>query len=122
MIVEAIYYTVYVNVHNVRGSHSHAMANLCELAGGLYGLLANARGRESYDVRHAEQFLRADELALLYATWPVAPEREAIRRAARGLWAWTRYVWTQCEQELGEALGIAVDTTAILEVIERPYP
>jgi hypothetical protein len=121
VIVEAIYYTVYVNVHNVRGSHYHAMANLCELAGGLYGLLANARGHESYDVRNAEQFLRTDELALLYATWPVAPEREAIRKAAHGLWKWTRYVWAECEQALGEPLGISFNTTAFLEVIERPY-
>lgn len=44
-IVEAIYYTVYANVHNVRGSHYHAMAELCELAGKLYRLLANARAR-----------------------------------------------------------------------------
>jgi hypothetical protein len=121
VIVEAIYYTVYVNVHNMRGSHYHAMAELCELAGSLYGLLANARGREGYDVRNAEQFLSADELALLYATWPVAPTQEAIRRAARGLWEWTHYVWAECEHTLGEELGIAVDTTAILEVIERPY-
>jgi hypothetical protein len=121
VIVEAIYYTVYVNVHNVRGSHFHATSELRELAGNLYALLANARGREGYDVRNAEQFLSADELALLYATWPVAPEREAIRRASRGVWAWTRYVWAECEQVLGEDLGIDVDTTAILDVIERPY-
>jgi hypothetical protein len=120
-IVEVIYYTVYVNVHNARGSHFHAMAELCELTRRVYRLLANARGREDYDVRNAEQFLRADELALLYATWPVAPEREAIRRAARGLWEWTRYVWTACEQTLGEELDISSNTTAILEVIERPY-
>lgn len=69
----------------------------------------------------APQFLRADELALLYAAWPVAPEREAIRRAARGLWAWTRYVWVECEQTLGEELGISFNTTVFLEAIERPY-
>jgi hypothetical protein len=74
VIVEAIYYTVYANVHNVRGSHYHAMAELCKLADQLYGLLANARGREAYDVRNTEQFLCADELALLYAAWPSAPE------------------------------------------------
>ena len=32
-IIEAIYYTRYVTVHNVRGFHYHAMVNLCELAG-----------------------------------------------------------------------------------------
>jgi hypothetical protein len=121
VIVEAIYYTVYANVHNVRGSHYHAMAELCKLADQLYGLLANARGREGYDVRNAEQFLRANELALLYAAWPSAPERVAIRRAARGLWEWTRYVWAECEQAIGEELGIDVDLAAVLDVIERPY-
>jgi hypothetical protein len=120
-IIEAIYYTRYVTVHNVRGFHYHAMVNLCELAGNLYSLLANTRGHEGFNVRDAERFLSADELALLYAAWPVAPEREAVRRAARGLWEWTRYVWAACEQVLGEELGIEVDPTTILEVIERPY-
>ena len=68
-----------------------------------------------------ERFLRPDELALLYAAWPAGPERVAIRRATRGLWEWTRYVWTQAEQRLGEELGISFDTSAFLEAIERPY-
>lgn len=71
-------------------------------------------------MRNAEQFLRADERALLYAAWPGAPEREAVRWV-RGLWEWTRYVWAECEQALGEELGIDVDQTTILDVIERPY-
>jgi hypothetical protein len=78
-------------VQNVRGSHYHAMVNLCEFAGSLYGLLANVRGHQGYDVRNAEVFLSADELALLYAAWPAAPEREAIRRSTRGLWDWIQY-------------------------------
>lgn len=121
VIAEAIYHIGFVTVQNIRGSHYHAMANLCELAGGLYGLLANARGREFYDVRHAEQFLSADELALLYAAWPAAPEREAIRGAARGLWAWTRYVWAEVERTLGDSLGIELDTDALLPALERSY-
>jgi hypothetical protein len=68
-----------------------------------------------------ERFLRPDERLLLLAAWPAAPEREAIRRAARGLWEWTCYVWAQAEQTLGEELGISFDTTAFLESIERPY-
>ena len=79
------------------------------------------RGREGYAERFVERFLRSDELALLYAAWPVGPDREAIRRAARGLWEWTRYVWSQAEQTLGEELGISLDTVAFLEAIERPY-
>jgi hypothetical protein len=121
VIAEAIYHTGFVTVQNVRGSHYHAMVNLCELAGSLYGLLANARGHEGYDVRNAEVFLSADELALLYAAWPAAPERETIRRATRGLWDWIQYVWAQCEKALGEELGISLDRAVFLEAIERPY-
>ena len=58
---------------------------------------------------------------LLYAAWPTGTDREAIRRAARGLWEWTRYVWTQAEQTLGEELGISLEKEAFLEAIERPY-
>ena len=72
-------------------------------------------------MRFVERFLSEDELALLYAAWPQAPEREAIRRAVRGLLEWSRYVWTQVEQTLGEELGISLDTAAFLEAIERPY-
>ena len=62
-------------------------------------------------VRNADRFLREDELALLYAAWPAALEREAIRCAARGLWAWIQYVWAQYEQTPGEELGVSLDTT-----------
>jgi hypothetical protein len=95
--------------------------DLCEQADNLYGLLARLRGREPYDVRFAERFLRPDELVLLYAAWPSSPEREAIRRAVRGVWEWTRYVWTEAEQTLGESLGIRLDAEALLAALERPY-
>ncbi len=121
MIEEAIYHIGFVTMQNVRGSHHHAMSNLCELANSVYTLLAQLRGREGYAERFVERFLRPDELALLYAAWPAGPERVAIRRATRGLWEWTRYVWTQAEQRLGEELGISFDTSAFLEAIERPY-
>jgi hypothetical protein len=121
VIAEAIYHAGFVTVQNVRGSHYHAMANLCELASSLGGLLANARGREGYDVRYTERFLHKDELALLYAAWPAAPERAEIRRATRGLWEWIQYVWAQCEYALGEELGISLDRAVFLEAIERPY-
>ena len=78
-------------------------------------------GREGHDVKSAEVFLRADELTMLNTAWQVASEREAIRGAARGLWEWTRYMWAQCEQVIGEELGIVVDTAAVLGVIERSY-
>ena len=121
VIEESVYHIGFVTMQNLRGSHHHAMSNLCELANNVYTLLAQVRGREGYAERFIERFLRPDELALLYAAWPAGPEREAIRRAARGLWEWTQYVWTQAEERLGEELGISFDATAFLEALERPY-
>src|SRR5215212_5482401 len=121
VIEEAIYHIGFVTMQNIRGSHHHAMSNLCELANNVYTLLAQVRGREGWAERFIERFLREDEIALLYAAWPSGTEREAIRLAARGLWEWTRYVWTQAEQTLGEELGISLDAAAFLEAIERPY-
>lgn len=121
VIEDAIYHTGFVTMQNIRGSHYHAMSNLYELANNVYTLLVQLRGREGYAERFVERFLSEDELALLYAAWPASPEREAIRRAARGLWEWIRYVWTQAEQRLGEELGISLDAAGFLEAIERPY-
>jgi hypothetical protein len=121
-VIEEILYEIgAITIQNIRGSHYHQMVNLCEYANNVYTLLAQLRGHEGYAVRFVERFLSEDELALLYAAWPQAPEREAIRRAARGLLEWIRYVWTQVEQTLGEELGISLDTAAFLEAIERTY-
>jgi hypothetical protein len=97
------------------------MSNLCELANNVYMLLTQLRGRQWYAERFIERFLSPEELALLYAAWPSSPAKEAIRRAVRGLWEWTKYVWRQVEQTLGEELGISLDQAAFLEAIERPY-
>jgi hypothetical protein len=121
VIEDAIYHTGFVTMQNIRGSHYHAMSNLCELANSVYTLLVQLRGREGWAERFVERFLSEDELVLLYAAWPTGPERKAVRRAVRGLWEWTRYVWAQAEQMLGEELGITLDTVAFLEAIERPY-
>jgi len=72
-------------------------------------------------VRFVEQLLRPEELALLYAAWPAGPEREAIRRAARGLWEWTRYIWTEAEQTLGESLAISLYAEALLAALESRF-
>jgi hypothetical protein len=121
VIEEAIYHIGFVTMQNVRGSHHHAMSNLCELANSVYMLLAQLRGREGWAERFVERFLRPEERALLYAAWPSGPDREAIRRAAHRLWEWTRYVWIQAEQQLGEELGISLDAAAFVEAIERAY-
>jgi hypothetical protein len=121
VIEEAIHILGFITMHNIRGSSFHAMANLCEQAGNVYGLLARLRRREPYDVRFAEQFLRPDEVALLYSAWPAGPGRDAIRGAVRGLWEWTRYVWGEAEQTLGCSLGIPLDAEAMMAALERPY-
>ena len=121
VIEEVIYHIGFVTMQNVRGSHYHALVNLCELANNVYTLFAQVRGCEGWAKRFVERFLRPDELVLLYAAWPSGPDSESIRRAARGLWEWTHYVWTQAEQTLGEELGISLDTKAFVEAIERPY-
>lgn len=120
-IEEAIYHTGFITMQTMRGSHHHAMINLCEYATNVYTVLVQVRGREGYAERYVERFLQPDELALLYAAWPARPERAAIRSAVRGLWAWICYVWAQVEQLLGEPLGISLDPAAFLEAIERPY-
>lgn len=121
VIEEAIYEIGSITMQNIRGSYHRAMSALCEYSNRLYTLLAQLRGREGYDVRFVERFLHPDELALLYAAWPAAPERAAIRRAVRGQWAWIRYVWTLAEQTFGEQLGISLDREAFLDAIERSY-
>jgi len=84
--------------------------------------LACQRRREPYDVLCMEQqFLRLGELALLYSAWPAGPQRDAIRRAVPGLWDWTRYVWTEAEQTLGDSLAIPLDAEALLAALEHPY-
>lgn len=118
---EVIYHIGFVTMQNLRGAYHHAMSNLCELANNVYMLLTQLRGRQWYAERFIERFLSPEELALLYAAWPSSPAKEAIRRAVRGLWEWTKYVWRQVEQTLGEELGISLDQAAFLEAIERPY-
>jgi len=121
VIEEAIHILGFVTMHNIRGSAFHAMSNLCEQVGNVYGLLARLRGRQPYDVRFAERFLRPDEVTLLHASWPAGAERAAIRRAVQGLWNWTRYVWTEAEETLGAPLGIPLDQDALLAALDRPY-
>lgn len=120
-IEEMLYEIGGITMGNMRGSHFHQMHMLCEYANNVYTLLAQLRGYEAYAVRFVERFLNEDELVLLYAAWPQAPEREAIRRAARGLLEWIRYVWMQVEQTLGEELGIALDPATFLQAIDRLY-
>jgi hypothetical protein len=110
-----------ITMGNMRGSYFHQIHNLSEYANSGYILVAQLRGHEGYAVRFVERFLNEEERALLYAACPQAPEREAIRRAARGLLEWLRYVWVQVEQTLGEELGISLDTAAFQQALDRLY-
>jgi hypothetical protein len=57
----------------------------------------------------------------LEATLVARPEREEVRRAARELWAWTRYVWRETERVLGDALPIPLNEDSLLSAVERIY-
>jgi hypothetical protein len=121
VIEETIHILSHITMHAVRGSYHQAMGNLVEQLTNIYGLLARLRGCEAYDVRVVERFLAPEELALMYAAWPAGPERAEIRRATHGLWDWTRYVWAEAEQTLGESLGLTLDSEALLAALEDRY-
>ena len=87
----------------------------------LYTFLARLRGVNSYGPRYIEQLLFPHERALLEATVVARPEREEVRRAARGLWEWTRYVWRETERVLGGALPIPLDEDGLLSAVDRIY-
>jgi hypothetical protein len=121
VIEEVIHILSLITMYNIRGSRFSAMGNTNEQAENVYGLLARLRGQEPYEVRFVERFLQPDEYALLRATWPAAPERDEIRRAARALWDWTRYVWAEAERTLGVSLDIPVEKDTLLATLEHPY-
>jgi hypothetical protein len=42
-------------------------------------------------------------------------------RVTYGLWDWTRYVWAEAEQTLGETFGLTLDSEALLAALEDRY-
>ena len=56
-----------------------------------------------------QQVLSLEEQAWLAQAWPAEPSQQEVRRAARALWAWTRYVWQEAERRLGRSLLIPED-------------
>ena len=87
----------------------------------LYEILARFRGRRSYGFRYVEHLLSPAEEQLMHAAWPIAPNRAEVRRAARALWMWTRYVWADAERNLGQPLDLQVDEAALLAAIAAQY-
>ena len=82
-------------------------------------MLAALRGSRAYNYRYAEQVLSLEEQAGLAQAWPAEPSQQEVRRAARALWAWTRYVWQEVERRLGRSLLIQVDEAALLSAVDR---
>ena len=100
----------------------YALGKVTACAAELYTLLATLRGSRAYDYRYAEQVLSLEEQAGLAQAWPAEPSKQEVRRAARALWAWTRYVWQEAERHLGRSLLIQVDEAAKLSAMARLYP
>ena len=112
---------VFLALQNARGAVWSAMGEVTYQAPQLYTFLARLRGVASYGYRHVEQLLSAPERALLEATVVARPEREEVRRAARALWAWTRYVWREAEEMLEAAVPIRLDEVGLLSAVARIY-
>jgi predicted nucleotidyltransferase len=120
-IMGAIGDQIYIAVNNARGATWEAMSTVPHHAEQLYELMARLRGRRSYGFRYAELLLTPAELRSVRATWPAAPTRGEVRRAARALWTWTGYVWVETERVLGRPLEVTVDEARLLAAVDALY-
>jgi hypothetical protein len=120
-IEEAIDSQIYLALHNARGAVWSAMGEITYHCAELYTLLALLRGHESFGFRYVEQLLSPEELEMMRSVWPREPERKEIRRAASGLWHWTRHVWDEAEAHLGRSLDIQIDEPGLLGAVGRIY-
>ena len=120
-IEDAIDSHIYLNRANARGDVWYALGKVTACAAELYTLLAALRGSHAYVYRYTAQVLSPEEQALLAQSWPTKPSQQEVRRAARALWDWTRYVWQQAERRLGRSLLIQVDEAALLSAVDRLY-
>jgi hypothetical protein len=120
-IEEAIDSQIYLALHNARGAVWSALGEVSYRGTGLDGFLAELRGRRSYGLRYVTEILSPEEQALLTAAWPAGPTQDEVRRAARALWDWTRYVWSEAERALEAKLGIELDEAGLLAAVEQIY-
>ncbi|HEY7034453.1 MAG TPA: hypothetical protein VH482_24160 [Thermomicrobiales bacterium] len=120
-VMGAIGDQIYAAVNNARGAIWEAAGNVTSNAAMLYELLARMRGRRSYGFRHAESLLSPTEQTLILATWPSAPARSEVRRAARALWTWTRHVWDETERCLERSLNMTINESELLAAIDALY-
>jgi hypothetical protein len=112
---------LFVARHNARGSVWSARGTITDLLISTYELLGRLRGRRTYGFRYVEELLTTEEQALLAAAWSHEPTRAENRRAARALWVWTKYVWSEAERVIGQPLGIELEEEAMLAAIDRMY-
>jgi hypothetical protein len=112
---------IYIAAHNARGAIWSAMGEVTYQLALLYEILARLRGRRSYGFRYVEHLLTPAERDLLAATWPTAPTRDEVRRAARALWAWSRHVRDEVERGLGVSLDVTVDEADLLAAVDAIY-
>ena len=112
---------IFQSRHNARGSVWSATGTLSTLCTSTYELLGRLRGRRTYGHRYVEELLTPDEQALLAAAWPREATREENRRAARALWTWTKFVWSEAERVIGQPLDLEIDELAMWAAIDRMY-
>ena len=120
-IEDAIDSHICLNRANARGDVWYALGKVTACAAELYTLLAALRGFHAYVYRYTEQVLSPEEQALLAQAWPAELSKQEVKRTARALWAWTRYVWQEAERRLGRSLMIQVDEAALLSAVDRLY-
>jgi predicted nucleotidyltransferase len=121
VIHEVIGDLLYQARNNARGALWEARGNIAYHCSFVYQLLGRLRGRRTYGNRYVETLLTLDEQDLLVAAWPCELSREENRRAARALWAWTKYVWCEAERVVGAPLQVEVDEEGMLAAIDRMY-
>lgn len=112
---------LFASRHNARGSVWSATGTISTLCTSAYELLGRLRGRRTYGYRYVEELLTSDEQTLLAAAWPREATREENRRAARALWSWIKYVWSEAERVIGQPLGLEVDEVIMWAAIDRMY-
>jgi hypothetical protein len=120
-ILYAIGEQIYIAANNGRGATWEAMSSVPDQLWRLYELLARLRGRRSYGFRYVESLLSPAEQQLMRTAWPAAPTRDEVRRAARELWAWTRYVWDEVERGLERSLDVTVHWAELLAAVDALY-
>jgi hypothetical protein len=112
---------IFMALQNARGAVWSAMGEASFQVAELYTFLARLRGVDSYGLRYVKKLLTPEEQGLLRAAWPARPEASEVRRAARALWDWARYVWGEAERVLGTGFPIELDEEAFLAAVARIY-